>query len=70
MHLWIISLNQKKKRTKLRKNYKSGNTINAFETIIPIPVWFSILPFPISNLEYMDINVEITINPINLNNLK
>ena len=46
------------------KYYKTGNSLNKFETIIPIPVWFSEIPFPIVNLEYVDINVEIIFNPI------
>ena len=38
--------------------------INDFELKIPIPVWFFEIPFPITCLEYMDLEIELELNSI------
>ena len=48
----------------MNRHYNTGKTIDWFETIIPIPVWFNDMPFPIMNLEYMDLIAEIEFNSI------
>ena len=48
----------------ITNNNSKNCFINEIELKIPIPVWFFDIPFPITCLEYMDLEIELTLNSI------
>ena len=46
------------------KFYNKGSINDKFSIVIPIPVWFTEIPFPIQGLRYMDINITIRLAPL------